>query len=179
MMESIFSFLPSYFSIIFLAKGKISKSISLFLSHIGPKQCWPIRLQDFKSNISLEQSDEIVCFFTCWYQKLRVDRKILGWLWSEVVVATLVTRWMDEWIELIFCMLIHGVRKDKSYFRYALGQIWLWPFRPRDSKICFISSKNKSMNWADFLHPGGDVIVFGWTTNQTLYLLLLNTGAPL
>ena len=118
MMESIFSFLPSYI-INFLAKGKISKSISLFLSHIGPKQCWPIRLQDFKSNISLEQSDEIVCFFTCWYQKLRVDRKILGWLWSEVVVATLVTRWMDEWIELIFWLLIHGVRKGKSYFGYA------------------------------------------------------------
>ena len=38
MMESIFSFVLSYFSIILLAKGKISKSIS----------------------ISLEQSDEIV-----------------------------------------------------------------------------------------------------------------------
>ena len=64
-MESIFSFLPSYFSIIFVAKGKVSKSISLFLSHIRPKQCWLIRLQDCKSNMSLEQSDEIVYFFTC------------------------------------------------------------------------------------------------------------------
>ena len=27
-MEFVFSFLPSYFSIIFLAKGKISKSVS-------------------------------------------------------------------------------------------------------------------------------------------------------
>ena len=61
MMESIFSFLPSYFSIIFFAKD--SKSISLLLSHIGPKQFWPIRLQDFKSYISLEQSDEIVYYF--------------------------------------------------------------------------------------------------------------------
>ena len=43
MMGSIFSFSPSYFSIIFLTKGKISKSISLFLSHIGLKQCWPIK----------------------------------------------------------------------------------------------------------------------------------------
>ena len=65
MMESIFSFLPSYFSIIFLAKGKISKSITLFLNHLGPKQCWLIKLQDFKSNISLEQSDEMVYFLTC------------------------------------------------------------------------------------------------------------------
>ena len=99
MMESVFSFLPSYFSIIFLAKGKISKSVSLFLSHTGPKWCWPIRLQDFKLNISLEQSNEIVYFFTCWYQKLRVDRKILGWVWSQVVVANLATRWIDEWMD--------------------------------------------------------------------------------
>ena len=118
MMEFVFSFLPSYFSIIFLAKGKISKSISLFLSHIGPKQCWPIRLQDFKSNISLEQSDEIVCFFTCWYQKLRVDRKILGWVWSEMVVATLVTRWMDEWMDELswFFACCCKFRKLKNYF---------------------------------------------------------------
>ena len=100
-MESIFSFLPSYFSIIFLGKGKISKSVSL-------QSDWPIRLQDFKSNISLEQSDEIVYFFTRWYQKLSADRKILGWVWSEMVVATLVTRWMDEWIGKLswFFMLI-------------------------------------------------------------------------
>ena len=67
MTESIFSFLPSYLSIIFLLKGKISESVSLFLSHMGPKRCWPIRLHDFKSNIasyiSLEQRDEIVYFW--------------------------------------------------------------------------------------------------------------------
>ena len=63
-MESIFSFPPSYFHITFLTKGKISKSIGLFLSHIEWKQCWSIRLQDFKSNIYLEQTDEIVYFFT-------------------------------------------------------------------------------------------------------------------
>ena len=109
MIKSVFSFLPSYFSIIFLAKGKISKSVSLFLSHIWPKQCWPIRLQDFKSNISLEQSNEIVYFFTCWYQKLRVDRKIiLGVVWPDMVVAILVTRWMDEWMDQLswFFMLM-------------------------------------------------------------------------
>ena len=61
-MESVFSFLPSYFSIIFSAKSKISKSVSLFLSHTGPQWCWPIRLQDFKSNISLEQGNEMVYF---------------------------------------------------------------------------------------------------------------------
>ena len=77
-MESVFSFLPSYFSIIFLAKGKISKSVGLFLSHIGPKRCWPITLQAFDSNISLEQSNEIVYIFTCCDQKFRADRKNWG-----------------------------------------------------------------------------------------------------
>ena len=124
MMESIFSFLPSYFSIIFLAKGKISKSVSLFLSHIGPKWCWPIRLQDFKSNISLEQSNEIVYFFTCWYQKLRVDRKILGWVWPEMVVAILITRWMDEygWTELILYVELNWLYT--SVFNLTSGDFW-------------------------------------------------------
>ena len=85
-----------HLAIIFLAKGKISKSVSLFPSHIEPKWRLLIRLQDFKSNISLEQSNEIFYFFTCWYQKLRVDWKILGWVWPEMIVSILVTRWMDE-----------------------------------------------------------------------------------
>ena len=152
-MESIFSFLLSYFSIILLAKGKISKSISLFLSHIVPKRCWPIRFQDFKSNISLEQSDELVYFFTCWYRKLRVDRKILGWLWTEVFATTLVTRWMDEWTELIFCMLIYGVKKAVlGMYMVKCGCDLLGPDTLKSAM-----SKNKSMNWADFLHAGGDV----------------------
>ena len=108
MMESVFSFLPSYFSIIFLAKGKISKYVSLFLSHVGPKWCWPIRFQDFKWNLFLEQINEIVDFFTCWYQKLRDDRKALGWVWPEMVLAFLVTRWIDQWMDELswFCMLM-------------------------------------------------------------------------
>ena len=65
MMESIFSFLSSYFSIIFLSKGKISKCISLFLCHIEPKWFCQMRLENFDSNILLQQSDETVCFFTC------------------------------------------------------------------------------------------------------------------
>ena len=45
---SVFRFLPSYFSIKFLAKANIGKSVSFFISYTGPKWCWPIRLQDFK-----------------------------------------------------------------------------------------------------------------------------------
>ena len=78
-IESIFSFLQ-YLLYHLLAKDKISKSVSLFSSHIWPKQFWPIRFQDFKSNMSLEQSDEIVHFFAYSYRKLRIDRKVLGWI---------------------------------------------------------------------------------------------------
>ena len=48
--------------------------------------------------------------------------------------------WMTE---LICCMLIHDVRKAKSYFGYAHGRIWLWPFRSWDSKICHVSRINR------------------------------------
>ena len=85
MMESIFSFLSSYFSLIFLAKGKNSKSISLFLSHIGPKRSCQSDCRIFTWNISLEQSGNSL-FFACWYQKLRPDRKILGWTFFSIKV---------------------------------------------------------------------------------------------
>ena len=46
---------------------------------------------------------------TFWFRKfIRVDRKILGCVWSEMVVAMLATRWMDEWMDelsWVFCML--------------------------------------------------------------------------
>ena len=32
------------------------------------------------------------------------------------------------------------------------------------------------MNWANVLHAGNDVIIFGLTTNLSLYLSLLKTG---
>ena len=134
MIESIFSFLPSYFSIIFLAKGKISES--MFLSHVEPKWFWPIRLQDFKWNmyiwfiwfiwriwfisrdIFLEQSDKIVYFFAYWYRKLRIDRELLGWVWSGMVLATLVTRWMDKSMDELswFFTCRCKFRKVKNYF---------------------------------------------------------------
>ena len=58
MMKSIFSFFHLLFQV--LAKRKTSKSVSLFLIHIGPNWYWQIRLKDFKSNICLEQIDEII-----------------------------------------------------------------------------------------------------------------------
>ena len=158
MIESICSFLPSYFSIIFLATG--SKSINLFLSHIGPKWFWPIRLQDFKSNISLEQSDEIVYFFACWHKKLRVDGKILGWVWSKIVAATLVTWWMVKlsWFFTCWCKF----RKVKKYF----NNLWVVVARNGHGTLFL----NVWMNLADFMHANiyssklkVTLIVIGWT----------------
>ena len=40
-------------------------------------------------------------------------------------LSSAVSQKMNEWIELIFCMLMHSVSKAKSYFGYASGRIWL------------------------------------------------------
>ena len=56
------------------------KSItSVILRDIGRKQIWPIRLQNLKSNISLEENDEIVYFFSMLIQ----EKNVCGqkWLW--------------------------------------------------------------------------------------------------
>ena len=37
-----------------------------------PKCSMSIRLQDFKSTLSLEQNDEVVWFFACWYKFLEI-----------------------------------------------------------------------------------------------------------
>ena len=125
--------------------SKISKPISLFLSHIGPKQCWPIRLQNFKSNISLEQCDEIVYFFTCWYQKLRVDKnigvvvfrcgcghpghKVNGWMnWTDFLYPHKLYMVLGK---LKVTLVMHIVKYDCDLLRS-------W-----DSKICFISRINQ------------------------------------
>ena len=115
MMEPIFSFLPAYFSIIFLAKGKISKS--MFLSHIGPKKFladWPISLQDFKSNIyilfiwfilfisrdiSLEQSEGTVYLLHVGIRNEEFIEKYWNgcgqkWLWPPWSQG----EWMNEWV---------------------------------------------------------------------------------
>ena len=87
---------------------------------------------------------------------------------------------MNEWNELIFCMLIHGIRKAKSYFGYADGQRYGCDLLgPGTLKSALSQLKNKSMNWADFLLVGSDGIIFDLTINHASYLWLLNTGAPL
>ena len=57
-------------------------------------------------------------FFTCWCQKLRVDRKTLRWLRSEMVVAhwsQSLDEWMDglRWFFAYWCKF----EKVKNYFK--------------------------------------------------------------
>ena len=70
----------------FLAKHKISKSVSLFLIRVGPNWYFPIRLKDFKSNLYLEQSDEIVYTYIDTRNQELIE-KYWGWVWLEMVVA--------------------------------------------------------------------------------------------
>ena len=63
----------------------------LFLRY-GSKCSQPIRWQDFLINhISPEQINEIVRFLhiDTNSSKLKVDQKCLGWVWSEMGVASL------------------------------------------------------------------------------------------
>ena len=137
------------------------------LIHIEPKRCWPIRLKNFKSNIYLEQSDEIV-------HTVVVVRNGCG---------TLITMWMDEWMDelswffaywckfrkvkscfnkfwVVAVKTVHGTLISKcmnetgqfsacyTYLRklkvILIVIAWTWwnmgcPFRSWDSIICFIS----------------------------------------
>ena len=69
--------------------------------------------------------------------------------------------------KLKFTLVMHMVR----YGCNLLG--------PGTLKSALCQLKNKSMNWADFLHAGSDGIIFGLTINHTRYLVILNTVAPL
>ena len=43
-------------------------------------------------------------------------------------------------------------------------------FGPGTLKPALSQLKNKSMNWANFLHTKSDIIIFGWTMNDALSL---------
>ena len=91
------------FYLFFLTKQEISKSVSLFLIHIGQNWYWPIRLKDFKSIIYLEESDEIIYIF------LHIDTG------NE---DKMITRWMDKWMDELswFFAYWYKFRKVKDYF---------------------------------------------------------------
>ena len=90
-------------------------------------------------------------------RKLKVTLIVTGWArsnkddpfisWDSIIWY--ISR-MNEWIELIFCKLIHGIKKAKSYFRYAHGQgcDLLGPGTLKSALLPHL--KNKSMNLANF-----------------------------
>ena len=93
-------------------------------------------------------------------------------LWDSIICY--ISR-MNGWIERVFCMFIHSVRKAKSYFGYAHGQIWMWRFRSWVSKICSVS---RTTQWIELIFA-----CWKWCNNflldanHALYLWLLNTEA--
>ena len=88
----------------------------------------------FLWGISLEQSNEIVYYFTCWYQKLRV---------TLIVIELKVT--------------FNPI--TKSYFNSDWAGMVKYGYVPlghRIQKSAITQLKYKSMNIADFLHAGCD-----------------------
>ena len=84
--------------------------------------------------ISLEQSNEIVYYFACWYQKLRV---------TLIVIELKVT--------------FNPI--TKSYFNSDWAGMVRYGYVPlghRIQKSAITQLKYKSMNIADFLHAGCD-----------------------
>ena len=69
-----------FFSILSITKVYINYCVLRQISYLrkfwflryGPKCSWPIQLQDFKSNIFLEENDEKVCFFVCCYKFIEI-----------------------------------------------------------------------------------------------------------
>ena len=65
-------------------------------------------------------------------------------------------------------MLIDGVKKAKSYLGMHIVTLGMHIVKygcdllgPGTLKFTSFQLKNESMNWADFLHAGSDVINFG------------------
>ena len=123
-----------------------------------PKWCWPIRLQDFKSNISLEQSDEIVYFL---HVDTRNYRKILGgcgqkWLWPPWLQGEFVhelswffASWCKFWKVMNYFNNVWEVVVKNwhgTLISEWIGQIWVCPFQSQDSMICCISIMNE-LSW--------------------------------
>ena len=66
--------------------------------------------------------------------------KVNGWMnWADFLHA-------HTWCQ----------KSYESYFEYAHGCDLLGPWTLKSAFL-----KNKSMNWADFWHVGGGVIIFG------------------
>ena len=130
------------------------------MSGCGQKWTWESNFNEWMNLVKFLHANTYL-------RKLKVTLIVIGWVWSNMVCSfrskdsliSCISR-MNEWIVLIFCILVHGVRKA-SYFGYAHGQIWLRRLRSWDSKICLSQLKSKAMNWADFLNVGRNGIIFG------------------
>ena len=71
-----------FFSILSIMKVYINYCVLRQISYLekfwylryGSKCSWLVRLQDFKSNIFLQENDEKVCFFVCCYKFIEIKR---------------------------------------------------------------------------------------------------------
>ena len=118
MMESKFIFFHSLYPF-FLASCKISKSVSFFLIYIAVKLVLANHIEGFQIKyISRIKWWNSLYFCTCWYQKLRVDRKNIAVGVVRNCCSTLITRWMDDWMDELSWLFAYWCkfRNVKNYF---------------------------------------------------------------
>ena len=129
MKELVFSFLPSYFSIIFLDKGKISKSVSQ--SHRA-KMVLANQIARFQIKYISR---------TKWWNSLFPNMmipEIKNW-WKNIGVVVVrdgyghpghkVNEWMNAWTELIFCTLIQIQESWELLYRLPLLQNYFFTIK--------------------------------------------------
>ena len=132
----------------------------------------PIRLQDFYIKYISRTKWRNSLLFACWYRKLRVDRKLLGWVWLKMSVATLVTgllNWLyviKESIRINWFFLMVIQMQD-------IANNWVGMIKsghdPLYGTLKSAVYNNEWMNWANFLYDYANLgklkitlIIFGW-----------------
>ena len=139
-MESIFSFLSSYFSFSFLA----SVNLLLFLSHIGPKQSCKSDCKIFISNISLERSQEIAAFLHVYTGNYELIENYWGscsqkWAWPP---WSQDLNWLYLKKESTDFFLLAIQIQDIANNWVGMIKIECGSFKSWDSKICCIATMN-------------------------------------
>ena len=107
---------------------------------------------------------------------LAFSRLNLGLLFCKGIICCISRMNELNWFFACSCMVPGKLKVilGMHMVRYCCDLVGVGTLK---SALCEL--KNKSINWADFLHAGSDRIIFGLAINHAQFLWLLNTGAPL
>ena len=102
-------------------------------------------------------------------RKLKITLIVIGWAWSHIrcvilghrtLLSSALSQWMNElsWFFTCSYMVSGKLKVTLGMHMVKYGCDLLGPV---SLKSALSQLKNKSMNWADFLHAGSDGIIFG------------------